>query len=96
MAITLALTADSKKTALLNYCSVEKLLKDKDEIIGVEFQDTLNSKKYKVKGKVVINATGVFAEEIIRMDQPDIDKICLLYTSPSPRDLSTSRMPSSA
>ena len=25
-----------------------------------------------------------------------IPKICLLYTSPSPRDLSTSRMPSSA
>ena len=25
-----------------------------------------------------------------------ISKICLLYTSPSPRDLSTSRMPSSA
>ena len=27
---------------------------------------------------------------------PDIPKVCLLYTSPSPRDLSTSRMPSSA
>ena len=26
----------------------------------------------------------------------EIDMICLLYTSPSPRDLSTSRMPSSA
>ena len=26
----------------------------------------------------------------------DMDKNCLLYTSPSPRDLSTSRMPSSA
>ena len=25
-----------------------------------------------------------------------IEKSCLLYTSPSPRDLSTSRMPSSA
>ena len=25
-----------------------------------------------------------------------LDKLCLLYTSPSPRDLSTSRMPSSA
>ena len=25
-----------------------------------------------------------------------VDKNCLLYTSPSPRDLSTSRMPSSA
>ena len=28
-------------------------------------------------------------------DTPYVD-ICLLYTSPSPRDLSTSRMPSSA
>ncbi len=35
----------------------------------------MSSKKYKVKGKVVVNATGVFAEEIIRMDQPDIDKM---------------------
>ena len=25
-----------------------------------------------------------------------LDRACLLYTSPSPRDLSTSRMPSSA
>ena len=27
---------------------------------------------------------------------PDLDKICLLYTSPSPRDTERSRMPSSA
>ena len=27
---------------------------------------------------------------------PDLGADCLLYTSPSPRDLSTSRMPSSA
>ena len=35
---------------------------------------------------------GEQAERV--MDSGDID--CLLYTSPSPRDLSTSRMPSSA
>ena len=29
-------------------------------------------------------------------DEIDLDMCCLLYTSPSPRDLSTSRMPSSA
>ena len=28
--------------------------------------------------------------------QAGVDDVCLLYTSPSPRDLSTSRMPSSA
>ena len=34
----------------------------------------------------------------IAFDQPEtvLDGNCLLYTSPSPRDLSTSRMPSSA
>ena len=32
----------------------------------------------------------------IRINGSDTLNICLLYTSPSPRDLSTSRMPSSA
>ena len=31
-----------------------------------------------------------------QMAAADCAKVCLLYTSPSPRDLSTSRMPSSA
>ena len=31
-----------------------------------------------------------------RMTINDLSRVCLLYTSPSPRDLSTSRMPSSA
>ena len=30
------------------------------------------------------------------MENPELHINCLLYTSPSPRDLSTSRMPSSA
>ena len=34
----------------------------------------------------------IFKKEI----KEDVSKDCLLYTSPSPRDLSTSRMPSSA
>ena len=36
---------------------------------------------------------GINLAPIIESDVPDS---CLLYTSPSPRDLSTSRMPSSA
>ena len=34
--------------------------------------------------------------ESSRDDRIDLVTVCLLYTSPSPRDLSTSRMPSSA
>ena len=38
------------------------------------------------------------AEELDNQRQQELQQIesCLLYTSPSPRDLSTSRMPSSA
>ena len=34
--------------------------------------------------------------QLLNQSQEGITKICLLYTSPSPRDVSTSRMPSSA
>ena len=48
-----------------------------------------------------INSTGVITATSFHGDGAnltgiDASAICLLYTSPSPRDLSTSRMPSSA
>ena len=43
-------------------------------------------------GRALLRLTEVSAGQIL-FDGVDI---CLLYTSPSPRDLSTSRMPSSA
>ena len=39
---------------------------------------------------------GVDQETIDAVREVSTYKYCLLYTSPSPRDLSTSRMPSSA
>ena len=41
----------------------------------------------------VVNGGALTAFQIFPDDELEI---CLLYTSPSPRDLSTSRMPSSA
>ena len=38
----------------------------------------------------------VMDEQLQRLQVADLLRLCLLYTSPSPRDLSTSRMPSSA
>ena len=38
---------------------------------------------------------SVLESDLINL-KTEYEKICLLYTSPSPRDLSTSRMPSSA
>ena len=53
-------------------------------------------------GTLVLNEL-VFDDSLERLDRLSLDFVqieegltCLLYTSPSPRDLSTSRMPSSA
>ena len=43
-----------------------------------------------------IDASGCSREELVNSYDNSILYTCLLYTSPSPRDLSTSRMPSSA
>ena len=42
------------------------------------------------------NLTGVSVDANLRFEHADINDTCLLYTSPSPRDATLSRMPSSA
>ena len=44
----------------------------------------------------IINNAGIAESADISLDTNEWSKICLLYTSPSPRDISGSRMPSSA
>ena len=49
-------------------------------------------------GVSIIDAFAIIENEEAILREMNIEpyKYCLLYTSPSPRDLSTSRMPSSA
>ena len=51
-----------------------------------------NEKEFVPKEDFIRNAPSILAE----IHDNLLSKACLLYTSPSPRDLSTSRMPSSA
>ena len=86
MAISLALTANDQNACLINYCEVINLIKKDNLVTGIKFKDTIKGETFEVKSKVVINATGVFADKIIKMDQPNSKKmikpsqgdICLL------------------
>ena len=49
------------------------------------------------KNKKQVNGAQIYNEFLKRINNKDDDiRVCLLYTSPSPRDISGSRMPSSA
>ena len=70
MAISLALTADQQGATLLNYANVISFKKESEIIKGLEFEDLLSGKKKNISAKVVVNATGVFSDRLISLDQP--------------------------
>ena len=62
------------------------------EIFGVDIHPAAEI----LGGVMIDHATGVVVGETSKIGKNVSIYHCLLYTSPSPRDLSTSRMPSSA
>ena len=71
LAIALARTADDLGASLLNYCNVTGLVKENGKLVGLQAQDELDGREYTISTKVVINATGVFVDNILDMDDPD-------------------------
>ncbi|MBL7739218.1 MAG: glycerol-3-phosphate dehydrogenase/oxidase [Chitinophagaceae bacterium] len=70
LAINLAQTAAAHHAALLNYFPVTGLLKAHKKVCGVKAKDHFTDKEYEIKSKVVINATGVFTDAVMNMDEP--------------------------
>lgn len=70
LAVNLAQTVVDYSGMPLNYMQVNGLLKSGSLINGVSVRDMIDGKTYKINGRVVINATGVFTDNIVRMDDP--------------------------
>ena len=69
LAVNIAQTAIEQGATVLNHFKVEKLLKNETGIVnGVVAKDTETNKEYNLTAKVVINATGVFTDEVLKMD----------------------------
>jgi glycerol-3-phosphate dehydrogenase len=70
--INLARTASHQGAALLNYARVVSLTKGGDGFInGVIFEDIEAGTEHRAKSRVIINATGPFADHICQMDDPN-------------------------
>ncbi len=78
LAISLAATAARHGAVLLNYCRVDSFIKQGGVLTGVVATDLLapgGIKQYSINAKVVINATGVFTDSILKMDDPSSEPI---------------------
>ncbi len=69
--LDLVQTAAEQGATLVNYCRVVELRRDPEGFLrGVVGVDQESGARFEVDGKVVVNATGVFTDEVRRMDDP--------------------------
>jgi glycerol-3-phosphate dehydrogenase len=75
LAINLAQTIVERGGVAVNYLGVTGLKKSDDgKITGANVEDTLRGTGHQITSKVVVNATGVFADDILKMDNPAAPK----------------------
>ncbi|HVZ98251.1 MAG TPA: glycerol-3-phosphate dehydrogenase/oxidase [Chitinophagaceae bacterium] len=70
LAINLAQTIFEKGGIAINYMKVEGLLKEGEKVCGVKAADVESGERFLIRSKTVINATGVFTDNILQMDSP--------------------------
>lgn len=75
LAISMAQTAAAHGAVVLNYFPVAALLKTNKRICGVWVKDHFTGKEYQVQAALVINATGVFTDTVMKMDNPGHENI---------------------
>jgi glycerol-3-phosphate dehydrogenase len=69
LALNLAQTCVENGGVALNYCKVVSLIKaENNQVTGAKVLDKETGIGYDVKAKTVVNATGVFVDDIIKMD----------------------------
>ena len=76
LALSLAQTAEEAGAAVINYMRVIDLLKDPDgKLVGVRVLDLESGITHQVLARVVVNATGVFSNKILKMDDKEANEI---------------------
>lgn len=75
LAVGLARTAADRGAVVVNYAAVEGLLARDGRVAGVAVRDRETGEAFEVPARVVINASGVNADEVRRMDDPAVGPI---------------------
>jgi glycerol-3-phosphate dehydrogenase len=73
LAIDLARTAADQGATVVNYMRVEGLLKVGGMVAGVEARDLEKDRVVSINGRAVVNATGVFSDGLVQMDEPEAE-----------------------
>ena len=68
--VNLVQTAIEHGAVCLNYAPVRELIKESGRVGGVVAEDSETGEVLRVTARVVVNATGPFADQVLRLDDP--------------------------
>jgi glycerol-3-phosphate dehydrogenase len=69
LAVALARTAASKGAVVLNHCPVTSLVREDGLVVGVIARDTIGGTELRIQARCVVNATGVWVDDLRNMDR---------------------------
>ena len=66
--------ASQYNAAVANYVEARGFIKTDGRVAGVQVEDRLNNRRVELRAKIVVNATGVWSDEVSRLADPDAEK----------------------
>lgn len=74
--LSVALTSALHGATVANHVDVQSLIRDEHgQVVGVNCRDVLTDRKFSVRARVVVNATGPFTDSIRRMEDPQAESM---------------------
>lgn len=73
--VSVALTAAMYGATVANHTEVVNLIKEDGRVVGVKCRDTFTGDEFDVYSKVVVNATGPFADSVRKMEDKDVNSM---------------------
>ena len=70
LALALARTALDRGATLLNYVRAQRFMYAGDRAVGAVVRDEETGREYEVRAKAVVNATGIFVDDLRKLDDP--------------------------
>ncbi len=72
LAVTLARSAGERGACLVNYVEVIGFIREGDRVEGVVAHDRLSGREIEVRARGVVNATGVFVDQLRCLEEPGV------------------------
>lgn len=83
LALAIARSAAKEGALLVNYCKATQLIQEAGKLVGLKCRDQETGREYSIAASCVINATGVWVDEIRQQDGENMNKVVKDIVAPS-------------